>query len=179
MKNSFFKENTEKFGETENANVLINILTIYKMIYPKQKPMTTLLLITTIILITTSFASADIISNNLRSQPWITEEDSNNLQNDYANLLEEMKPKTNTISNETQLTPEEKEKLRIENNLEIKKARGELTEEDKDLLRYIEADANKESRKENKDFFLYAGLVVIALIMILWGMNNEGKVGDV
>jgi hypothetical protein len=111
---------------------------------------------------------SDPIVNNTQVQ-----EDYQKVMNDLKNI--EVLPNQ---TNETILTAEEKELLRIKNNLEIQKLKVGLTPEQNKLLKNITDTENKKLRIDNRDFFLYAVLVLICVGLIAWGWSlSEGNGG--
>jgi len=127
---------------------------------------TTLLgcLVTTLLLPTTSASSI-----------WTTPSYNNSqAKEDYQEVWNELKGDGLIIntSNETILTSEEKESLRVRNNLEIQKIKNGLTPEQEKQLKEIKNQMNKKIREGNKDFFWYIVLGLIFVGFISWGISS-------
>jgi hypothetical protein len=73
-----------------------------------------------------------------------------------------------TLINETQLTPEQKEELRIRNNLEIARLTNTLTPNQSEQLKLIERQERIDSRKDNNELIFYVIIGLIIVIFIFW-----------
>jgi multisubunit Na+/H+ antiporter MnhB subunit len=101
-----------------------------------------------------------------RSEPWITEI---NNQSDYYNVMNQLKgePQIN-ITNETSLSAEEKESLRIKNNLFIAEKTNTLSPSQEIELNDLRTTERKIEREENKELFIYVLVGLVFVFLIAW-----------
>lgn len=115
-----------------------------------------------IFLLIVSLLSLNLISS--RSTPWSTDLNNNS---EYYDVMNQLK-NNQTLINETQLTPEQKEELRIRNNLEIARLTNTLTPNQSEQLKLIERQERIDSRKDNNELIFYVIIGLIIVIFIFW-----------
>lgn len=99
-----------------------------------------------------------------RSTPWITEIDN---QSDYYNVMNQLKGQTN-ITNQTILTTEEKEALRIKNNLLIAEKTNTLSPSQEIELKDLRTTERKIEKEENKGLVIYVLVGLVFVFIIAW-----------
>lgn len=122
--------------------------------------------------------------SSVRSFPWITEETNTSSKFSDTDLSSSGLPipydNNDNLQNETnQFTEEEKEDLRIKNNLYIALEKGyNLSNEDKEKIEGIEKKEFFSNFELNKDFFVYVGVVlfifIVALVMFKIKSSSSG-----
>ena len=104
-----------------------------------------------------------------RSAAWSA--DLNNDSAEYYNVMNQLKNNQSNLTNESELTPEEKESLRIKNNLLIAKQKGVLSPSQEKQLDEIEKEEFKLSREENKELIIYIIIGILIVGFIFWMAN--------
>jgi len=104
-----------------------------------------------------------------RSTAWST--DLNKDNEEYYDVMNQLKNNQSNLTNESELTPEEKESLRIKNNLLIAKQKGVLSPSQEKQLDEIEKEEFKLSREENKGLIIYIIIGILIVGFIFWMAN--------